>query len=416
MKQLLSLCLSPLALLSMSSLSAQFNPDSLFHIEVQGNDTDPLIILDGLKKNQVFYNPSGPSQNTLLLHLVGTIDNPNSTILYPSAVANRGFHCINLAYRNATSAQSACGAVPDTNCHLNFRKEIIEGVNYSSETNVNSSNSIENRLLKLLQYLHANYPLQNWGQFYNGETLLWEKMMVSGHSQGGGHAAVIGMTHALQRVIMFASPNDYIDTLKMVAPWSKQAHITADSNFFSFNALYDEVSDFGVQYAHSQSLGQATFGDSVLVDQSSFPYEHSRQLYTKQEVQSGNPLLFTHDIVVRDAETPVDGSGKPEFKCAWLYMLGLKCDSELSSPEIAGIRDFKVYPNPFQDVLSVSSVKGSTNCQLRLLDLCGNILVQKEMSPNKRMDLPTAEIKPGCYLLQMVQGNQILLTRKVIKL
>jgi hypothetical protein len=50
--------------------------------------------------------------------------------------ANNGFHCINLAYRNTVSGQAACALSLDSNCHINYRKEIIEGIDYSPEVNV----------------------------------------------------------------------------------------------------------------------------------------------------------------------------------------------------------------------------------------------------------------------------------------
>lgn len=327
-----------LSLMTTFGLHAQFHPDSLFHVEIQGNDTDPLINFDGQKKHQVFYNPTSTTRATLLLHLVGTLDSPNSTILYPTEAANNGFHCINLTYRNGTSADFACKDVPDSSCYLNFRKEIIEGVDYSAETNVNASNAIYNRLIKLLQYLDANYPTQNWSQYYSGNNVLWDKVIVSGHSQGGGHAAVMAMSLPIQRVLMFASPNDFSDTLNMLATWTSLPHLLADSSYYSFNALYDDAVDYAIQYGHSQALGQAVFGDTLLVDNASFPYNNTRQLYTKQEVVPGNPLQLTHDIMIRDVETPIDGFGKAEFTCVWLYMLGIDCNEALSVSELSPIK------------------------------------------------------------------------------
>lgn len=36
----------------------------------------------------------------------------------------------------------------------------------------------------------------------------WENIFVSGHSQGGGHAALVGKRNAVVRVVMLASPCD----------------------------------------------------------------------------------------------------------------------------------------------------------------------------------------------------------------
>jgi pimeloyl-ACP methyl ester carboxylesterase len=35
------------------------------------------------------------------------------------------------------------------------------------------------------------------------------RMILAGHSQGGGHAAFIAMRHEVARVLMFGSPKDF---------------------------------------------------------------------------------------------------------------------------------------------------------------------------------------------------------------
>ncbi len=46
-----------------AQLFAQFSEDSLIHFEVQGNDTDPQIILDGAKMHQVLYKSTSEHIN-----------------------------------------------------------------------------------------------------------------------------------------------------------------------------------------------------------------------------------------------------------------------------------------------------------------------------------------------------------------
>lgn len=380
---------------------AQFHPDSLIHFEIQGNDTDPLIILDGQKKHQVFINTTAPSKNTLLLHLVGSIDNPNSTILYPTIAANSGFHCINLAYRNGTSGQSACGMIPDTSCHLKWRKEIIEGIDYSSEINVNYSNSIYNRLLKLLSHLDALYPSHGWDQFYSGNTIIWDNLIVSGHSQGGAHAAVIGMMHSVKRVLMFASPNDYIDTLQIAAPWTSYPHMVADSNYYGFNALFDEVVDYWKQFEHSSALGLDNHGDTTNIDQVASPFNMSRQLYTRQEVPAGSPFQLTHDIVVRDFETPVDLNGQPEFACVWKYMLGDECIIS-SAYGLDHHVDVAIYPNPAHEIITIIIPTGLNINQIQIIDINGRVINNQFIGQSTRFNMSLVGLSAGIYFLRTV--------------
>jgi hypothetical protein len=396
------------------SALGQFSEDSLIHFEVQGNDTDPQIILDGAKKHHVLYNPTSQHKNTLLLHLVGSLDNPNSTILYPTIAANNGFHCINLAYRNGTSGQAACGDVPDPDCHLNYRKEIIEGIDYSASVNVNAANSIDNRLIKVLQYLDANYPNHNWSQYFTGNTVNWDKLIVSGHSQGGGHAAVIAIDRPIQRVLMFGSPNDYSDTLMSLANWSQLPHIVADSNYYSFNALYDEIIEFWKQYAHSDALNQDNYGDTVNVDVVPSPFNNSRQLYTKEIVNSPNPFELTHDIMIRDAETPVDGQGNAIFECVWKYMLGVECGTN-STKELTNF-SFHFHPNPAMDELKFQLRNASfQKIKIRLLDVFGRqeleVVVSTEDTSINIQHLPS-----GVYFSQIIHQDKVLSTKRFVKL
>lgn len=395
-------------------LFGQFSEDSLIHFEVQGNDTDPFIILDGAKKHQILYNPTSQHQNTLLLHLVGSIDNPNSTILYPSVAANNGFHCINLAYRNAVSGQAACGDVPDSSdCHLNYRKEIIEGIDYSSEINVNAANSIDNRLIKLLQYLDANHPTQNWSQYFSGNSVNWDKLIVSGHSQGGGHAAIIGITRPIQRVLMFASPNDYSDTLNTLASWTQLPHLVSDSNYYSFNALNDEVIDFWKQYAHSDALNLDNHGDTVNVDVVQSPYNQSRQLYTEEIVISPNPLELTHDVMIRDAETPKDAQGIPIFTCAWRYMIGIECS--LNSMQKIAQSNFQVYPNPTKDNIYLEFEEAiSDDITIIIRDIFGHEKLVLEFTQKDKI-VNVEALSNGIYFVQVLNDNSFFGSRRFVK-
>ena len=127
-----------------------------------------------------------------------------------------------------------------------FRKEILTGEDLSTKVSVDSTNSIINRLEKLLIYLDATEPNNNWGQYYNNG-FEWNKIMVAGHSQGGGHAALIGMIYDVNRVLMFSSPNDFNTNLNLPGKWLSQEMASSPAVFFGFNNLNDDVVDFTEQ-------------------------------------------------------------------------------------------------------------------------------------------------------------------------
>ena len=87
--------------------------------------------------------------------------------------------------------------------------EIITGEDRSGLISVNRANSIENRLLRLVMYLKANRPGEGWDSFLaNGKELKWENIVLTGQSQGGGHAPLMAKHRKVARVIMYSSPKD----------------------------------------------------------------------------------------------------------------------------------------------------------------------------------------------------------------
>ena len=80
-------------------------------------------------------------------------------------------------------------------------------------------NSIENRLRKLLLYLAAQRPDEEWAGFVTGGEIDWSRIAVGGHSQGAGMAAFIGKRYGVARVALWSGPNDYMVRANRVAPW-----------------------------------------------------------------------------------------------------------------------------------------------------------------------------------------------------
>lgn len=338
-----------LFLFSASSAFSQGCDSLLLNIvEVRANDTDNNIPWE-LSRHYTFFNPDCVPKNKLLVHLVGTIDNPSSTQLFTSLAANHGFHVLSLKYKNNLSAQTACNSSTDVDCHFKFRREIIEGVDYSPEVEVDSVNAIYNRLLRLLHYMDSNYPTQNWGQYFSGNNINWNKIIVSGHSQGGGHAAVIGITQPLIRVLMFASPNDYSNHFNQVAPWTNLPHVAADSAYYSFNNINDLVSEYNTQYTAALNIGVGLFGDTVSVDNTAYPYQLSHNLYTSID-SSG--FTVNHGMVVIDNNVPLDSNGKPIFEEVWKYMLGIDCPLS-GTPDFQTSDYFTLFPNPTDTYVNV---------------------------------------------------------------
>ena len=179
-------------------------------------------------------------RHQLLLWLPGTGSKGHDAQGFSNLAADLGYHVITLVYPEDIAA-NVCANDSDAKSFEQFRMAIIEGghAKYGDagkEISIDRPECIENRLIKLLQFLQQRRPLEQWGQFLNEDgTIKWETIAVAGQSQGGGHAALIGVKHQVARVICFGSPKDYSRKLEAPAAWYGEKSATPKNRFFAFN-------------------------------------------------------------------------------------------------------------------------------------------------------------------------------------
>ena len=107
-------------------------------------------------------------------------------------------------YPNDVAAAS-CQDDEDETTFEKFRREIIAGGDRDPRVAVDRAESIESRLRQLVAWLAANRGAEGWGQFLDGGDISWAKVVLTGHSQGGGHAQLMAIDHAVARVVVFGS-------------------------------------------------------------------------------------------------------------------------------------------------------------------------------------------------------------------
>jgi pimeloyl-ACP methyl ester carboxylesterase len=267
--------------------------------------------------------PANPRRGELLLWLPGTA--PENATAAPDPTKTRegadgfcqlaaelGYHVISLHYPNALSASAA--RRDDADEFERFRLAIIRGGS-SRHIDVSRTDSIENRLIKLLTYLASQYPAEAWGKFLgDGQSINWEKIALAGQSQGGGHAALIASHHRVLRVICTGAPKDYNVRSNRPAAWLLVKSATPRSRFFAFNHLQDrQAASFDQQMENLRAMKLDAFGPLVNVDQSEPPYRHTRMLTTNYpggSLESG--AAHTSVISWRNAAV---------FDRVWRYML-----------------------------------------------------------------------------------------------
>ena len=263
----------------------------------------------------IAHDASAPKdRHELFLYLTGTGGTGRTAVKFCQVAAKEGYRVVNLMYPDDVAA-AVCRNDEDPKAFQDFRMAIIAG-GQSRRITVSRTDSIENRLIKLLLHLTRIRPREEWNQFLSPSgQLAWERIAVGGQSQGGGHAALLGIKHRLARVIGTGAPKDYSIALGRPAAWYSEESATPKDRFFFLNHDQDFQGCTPEQCrANIQALGLAQFGAPVSVDTASPPYRHSRILTTDYPGGKKLDSRTAHTMGIANANEAV-------FAKVWRYML-----------------------------------------------------------------------------------------------
>ncbi len=276
-----------------------------------------------------------PSNGELFLFLPGTGGQPDCCQYLLETAAQTGFLAVGLTYDNI----EAVGEICDSNqvCYTVVRHDDFDGSTPSSYADITATDSIRSRLVDLLRYLTARHPSQGWSRFLAGSTPLWSKIVVAGHSQGGGDAAYIAKIRDVEGVVMLSSDVDSTATSPPVAAtYLRTGHLTPLDRYVGFDHARDPFND--KVEADWAALDLQSFGPSVSVDGNAPPFGNSHELLTSTQVPPGPaPALATHDSTAVDTQTPLCPDGSPAFVPVWRYMMQVAGGLPVSSgPGLCG--------------------------------------------------------------------------------
>lgn len=264
------------------------------------------------------------ARGQLLLFLPGTSPAPAVGLKaksgLPGAIgfcrlaANLGYHTIFLRYPNATSA-SICARDEDPAEFERFRWAVIKSGS-SRHITIVREESIEHRLIKLLQHLQRARPREAWAQFLTPDGgIRWEAIAVAGQSQGGGHAALIATKHRVARVVATGAPKDYSIRHGRPAAWYSNPSATPKSRFFCFNHVQDrQAASYEQQLENLRTLQLDGLGAPVDIDTSAPPYRHSRMLVTDFPGEKKLTSSEAHTSVISSRNAA-------HFHPVWQYLL-----------------------------------------------------------------------------------------------
>ena len=283
---------------------------------VPARNTDPEIGGDNGRHVALIGN-CAKQRGLLYLFLPGTrgVPSPNSPLL--RLAARNCLQAISLAYPNNTSVFPDCRFDPaERDCYAAWRLEKIDGVDRSDKIRITPSNSIENRLLKLLEFLALRHPGDGWERYVENGAVRWQDVIVSGQSQGGGEAAMLAKIHSVARVALFGAVTDAVGSLAgQPAAWESASGATPPERYYGF--AHERDNFWPAIQRGWDALGLDSFGPIVNVDSDNPPFGGSHRLTTG--VPCVNPLVpnCAHTTVVNPELAE-------RFLPVWEYVMGLR--------------------------------------------------------------------------------------------
>lgn len=208
-----------------------FDSTSVPYKEYAADRTEVSDLPEQLSIGQLLaYSPTSPKNNDLFLFLPGSWVGCNDySQLLETVGASMKTLCI--PYDNIKSMTEICGH--DSACWYKNRNEAVSGKFEEVD-----GNNIVLRLRSALEYMARNHG-EEWGTFLSSTSFpKFERMRVSGHSQGSGAAAMLAYQYTVARVVQFSGPCDPSD-------WPKTLHSnTPPSRFFAMACSGDHMCDW----------------------------------------------------------------------------------------------------------------------------------------------------------------------------
>lgn len=193
-------------------------PDIRVGSTTYSGDADHFIVRPPLDDGAVY--------KRIMVYIPGTTDRPElSSCLIKSAADTLQIPILALSYQYLSSGDSfrngKCALLSleeQIECLDEQHKDAIMGGDYGATHfkddgsafwgEILPENSLESRLTDLLVHLDTLYPSEGWSTFTTKGHPLWRKIVVSGHSQGAGHAAYLARNKKIGGAVMISGPQD----------------------------------------------------------------------------------------------------------------------------------------------------------------------------------------------------------------
>lgn len=265
----------------------------------------------------VALDPTAVSSGRLFVFLAGSGASARNYRKIIFAAARAGYPAVALTYVNDLPVGVRC-AFAASNCYEDVRREVVTGADASSRLTVGWDDSIEGRLVRLIETFAALDPGGGWAGFLDGLAPRWDRISVAGHSQGGGHSLFIARENPVFRATAYSSGGDLEPLTGTPAAWLDGSWTTPADRIGGFSAENDEVVPYAGTISAWTLVGLDAFGPPTSVDLEAPPWGGARMLTTRAAPRNAG-AVFTphHSVTVVDGITPLDTDGEPVFAPVW---------------------------------------------------------------------------------------------------
>jgi hypothetical protein len=269
-----------------------------------------------LRAHGIRYSPNArnvamrsDARGPLLLFLPATGAVPRDYRQFLNTAGDLGYHVLALDYWNrGPSVARTCER--DANCYSDLQANRFDGSHPTRFSAIAPEDSILDRLRRALTTLGRHDPHGGWGRFAHGDHVRWNRIVVAGHSQGGGESAFIAHHHAAQGVLMFGSPVESVDGV--TAAWMAHPGATPVTRYYAFDSRRDMYADRITGSWRALHLP----GRPQLLG-STPPHRLAHQLVTDRRIGDRRQ---SHSLFITD-RGPRGHRDNPVFQKVWAAML-----------------------------------------------------------------------------------------------